>query len=223
MRIEDPPWHFYLPLAINGTLACGTILTLIFLFRQAKAAEGSAKSAEVSANAAKASADALLLADRPWLLMNPNEWNPKMEIFGNLDMAHVATMSVAIKNIGKTPARLDAISIRFQVFDSLDDIPNDPAFAPGELLNGKFLAHGDSLAYRTNLKVAETFTSELAQQIQHGKKRLFAFGYIRYTDMYGVCHETRAGLVWNFAWGNGQLQPKLTISQGGPASYNRAD
>ena len=76
--------------------------------------------------------NAMLMGERPWVTLEVGNWTPGIQTFGNLEAAHLMPMMLALKNVGRTPARIDAIAFDATVVDSLADLPPEPVYPPAD-------------------------------------------------------------------------------------------
>jgi hypothetical protein len=214
--IKNSDWHGTFGLIINGMLALFAGATLRQIWLQTKANQ-------VSAEAARMSAEALIAAERGWLLLTPTDWNHKLRTFGPAMKTQFQKFPIAIKNVGKTPVRIKAFSMRYVVLDNLSELPDTPNYSAPKLYDGFLLVPQDSYAETVVLEGYEaTQLGDLAQSLEFGKKHLYAYGYVQYVDDFNRDRETRAGFAYEYFWVSGALHPNLTKRQAGPPAYNRA-
>lgn len=118
-------------------------------------------------------------------------------------------------NAGQTAAFIVETNTHFAAFASLDDIPAIPVYretvdwSQEPILPGKE-GNGDGVALVTAPK---TTTDEIGSLVEAGSVRLFAYGRIRYRDIYQRAHETRFGFVW--------FPEDERFEAGGPDQYNQ--
>lgn len=128
----------------------------------------------------------------------------------------------SVSNSGKTPAFIRELASRFIVIDSLDDLPAEPSYPePREMasISEPVISSGtyDRKIYsklESNLPYQEIETKHRSQECI-----LYAFGFVRYLDVYGREQETRFGVFYNSA-----PAPRIDIDRfyvGGPKAYNR--
>jgi hypothetical protein len=211
-------------LAIVGFLQVIGIGAQTYLyFRQTLLMRKSLNVSRKAARIAGKSAEALIAAERGWLLLTPTDWNHKLQTFGPAMKTQFQKFPIAIKNVGKTPVRIKAFSMRYMVLDSLSVLPNEPNYPAPTVYEGRLLVPQDSYAETVVLEGYENNElGELVQALQFGRKHLYAYGYVEYMDEFNRKRETRAGFAYEYFWISGALHPNLTKRQAGPPSYNRA-
>jgi hypothetical protein len=118
-------------------------------------------------------------------------------------------------NIGQTAGFIIETNTQFEAFASLDDIPKIPVYRkPFEwsqkpILPGKE-GDGDGIGLITKTEMA---VGKISKRVENREIRLFAYGRIKYRDIYQRNHETRFGFVWF---------PEVTrFEVGGPEQYNQ--
>lgn len=118
-------------------------------------------------------------------------------------------------NAGHTAAFIIETNTHFMAFKSLDDIPDTPVYEQAFEWNQKPIlpgqeGDGDGVGLVTEPKMSVT---DMDSEVADRKLRLFAYGRIKYRDIYGRGHETRFGFVWF---------PEVSrFDVGGPEQYNR--
>lgn len=146
------------------------------LRRMEEQTAGIAKSAE----AAKASADGLKLSERAWMVA----WEPEMVIpSGEQPREEVWFYNCSFKNTGRTPARIVEICIELGKTDSLNRIPQSPAYSTEKTrqYNTVLVAPNDSL----RLPGAELFLAVIeAERVWNEKLFLYGYGFVKYLDVF---------------------------------------
>lgn len=165
-------------------------------------------------------ARAMMDADSPLCLI---EWdnfvhlNPEAP---NGVLAHAFKWN--FKNVGKSPAFVEIVASRFIVIKSLDELPPEPQYLPPVNLasSSEPVLVGGTLDRPIYSPVESKLSyAELDTEHRSGKCILYAYGFVRYSDVYGREHETRFGLAYKSA-------PRPTIAidgfyWAGPQAYNR--
>ncbi|HEV3375360.1 MAG TPA: hypothetical protein VG051_06620 [Candidatus Acidoferrum sp.] len=129
----------------------------------------------------------------------------------------------ACGNIGKTEARLNKVWTRFIVIHSLADLPEKPDYsAPNE-----FVYQGEPLQPNSKKRQTEYFSvpletavpfQEMQDRHRKGECVLYAYGYARYTDVWGRPHEARFGVVRSIQY---TLSADAWVVAG-PSEYNKS-
>lgn len=199
---------------INGILAIAALVTLILVFRQARANEMAAK-------AAKDTADVMIGAERAWLLVTPTNWSPAFETYGGVEKdKQLQQVSLSIKNVGRSPARIVKVACKMLALNSADDIPSLPQYPEPVQMNELLLVPGDSIAQLVELDGASS--PGLFIEVLNRKKVLFTFGFVQYRDIFGQDREVRIGYLTEGFWPPGQLRQSVHIRRAGPGPYNSA-
>jgi hypothetical protein len=122
-----------------------------------------------------------------------------------------------IHNAGKSPAFVREINSRLIVINSLDELPTTPNYRKEPLkMTDKMepvLPGKDSPGLFTSVESSDPYQT-LESDFKNGKRLLYAYGFVRYLDMYRRKHETRFGLVYT---SSGEDTWRLA----GPEEYNR--
>jgi hypothetical protein len=127
-----------------------------------------------------------------------------------------------VKNVGKSPAFVEKVAARFIVIKSLDDLPPEPQYLqPRDLASVSEPLLVDQTYDRAIYAPIESNLSytELEAEHRSGKCLLYAYGFVRYSDVYGREHETRYGLVYKSAPTPTRDIDRFYID--GPPAYNR--
>jgi hypothetical protein len=165
-------------------------------------------------------ARAMMDADSPLCLI---EWenfihlNPEVP---NGVLAHAFRWN--FRNVGKSPAFVEKVATRFIVIKSLDELPHEPQYLPPVNLasSSEPVLVGETLDRPIYMPVESKLSyAELETEHRSGKCILYAYGLVRYSDVYGREHETRFGLAYKSA-----PTPTREIDRfylAGPQAYNR--
>ena len=199
----------FLTLFVNG-------IGLVIISRQVR-------SSEEAAGASSRSAEALMISERAWLLVTPSDWSPKYETFGPTIRTQFSVFVLAVKNVGKTPAHIQASAFRYLVLNDIADLPSEPAYSEPTLFNGRLLTPQDSYQETREIdgwKLPEQ-GNELFLLLNRHERFLYCFGYVKYKDDFGRERETRVGYIQEF-FPQGAPNPRIVRRQAGPPAYNRA-
>ena len=100
------------------------------------------------------------------------------------------------RNKGRTPAMIVAAHMGFAAVDTISDLPKEPPYGPGKLIQGRIVVADDTVWVswfdRKSLKavLGKDFERALAHE-----KQVFVFGTTLYRDLLGPAqappHETR--------------------------------
>jgi hypothetical protein len=88
-----------------------------------------------------------------------------------------------ITNIGRTPSRIVETGIGFGTATDLSQLPSPPAYTERIQYNRIVVAPDDSISMR--IELCPPLSREDAQSIQAGKLFLYAYGFVRYLDVFG--------------------------------------
>ena len=127
------------------------------------------------------------------------------------------------RNVGKTEARLSNVWARFIVLHTLAELPVKPDYdAPNGLnYNGEPLqpnSTAQQTIYFTVPLETELPFDEMQAKHRKGELFLYAYGYAKYSDVWGRTHEARFGVLR-------VPQYKLTLDNwviAGPSEYNES-
>jgi hypothetical protein len=169
--------------------------------------------------------------ERAWIISTPTENAPTLGFApipneSNIQ-AHLSgrgqknVFSCAFKNTGNTPARLISVAMRYRKAATPADIPTNPDDGDTTALNNLPLVKNDSIGFETALEPEPMLDFPEVDAIAKGDLVLYAYGAMKYLDVYGRRHESRFGYIYHFPHG-AQQQPKGFRREGLPAEYNRA-
>jgi hypothetical protein len=210
------------------------ICSLIYLRRQTEATL-------IAANAALTQANHIATSERAWIEVLPYIWSPDFYPRweqgdpvpeGPMGIAPISHLFQAqIKNVGRTPARIEGISVRYvRSSRKLDQMGSEPDY--GEMSTEDFflLPNTEMQVTATLSPERGTLTKSQIEGIRNGTEVLFAYGIIKYRDVYNSLHETRFGYAYrtpetHYILKDGKVEPisfgKAVFAHGGPAAYNR--
>ena len=177
------------------------------------------------------SSDAFMNGDRAWVTATPSNKAPDLHpIWEDGDPypedpqfmnPFVHMFSATIKNVGKTPAQIEEISIKYLfraenpvtlVEDKIHgDIVKEPSF---------LLVPNEESVVAAFLSPDAMLTKEQVLAIQSHRAFLYAYGIVRYKDVYDRPHETRFGYLYHFPQGGMINFETAGFRRGGPASFN---
>ena len=206
--LNDSSWHFWLPFGFNVLVAVGGFISVYFLYRQTRAAA--------------LNAEAVLRSQRAWLLVNAealdvNSYRNRLKMDGERAAREI---KLAIRNVGVTPAQLQAISARavLQEYGSL--AREEPEYGPEQAPATRLLVPNDSIGHFVQIET-EYNMIELFQRMAPGELTILIYGYARYADVYGREHRASFGLRRRLKWENTAFAPTV-VDEHWPASYNAA-
>lgn len=159
-----------------------------------------------AADAARLNAQAVIDAERAWIKVTPHvgtlEFFPLREKDAPIpdDLVEVLPIGhqfpAKLVNMGKTPARIDATAIRY-VRTSTHPSRWEETPDYGELSEREQYAFPDEIMTLTGqLSPVGTLTKSQIEDIENEREYLFAFGIVKYRDVFGNPHETRFGYVY---------------------------
>jgi len=156
--------------------------------------------------------------ERAWMV----SFEPEM-------LFHGATSNVFYKckvtNVGRTPSRIIETGIGFGATTSLSQLPLPPAYAERIKYNRIVVAPNDFITMHGQL--SPQFSSDNQRAVQSGELFLYAYGFVRYLDVFGrgerdiretrFCHCSDTRLSRDYANG---YPPRPCIEA--PSEYHRA-
>jgi hypothetical protein len=182
-------------LAIVGLFQLLVLAVQAVLFFQQKKIMGQHKvsleklatAASDNAIAAKDSADALKAADRAWILAKPYLPDKLLPVGEH----RVTRFMWSIKSVGRTPARIiETDAVIWRVAD-MTTIPAQPRYEGDRpmILSNFLLVPKDSIPIYWMIEPAgQGLSMEEVSRIREGTLTLFAYGFVRYCDVYASPH-----------------------------------
>ena len=135
-----------------------------------------------------------------------------------------------IKNLGRTPAKIEGIAVRYvRTSRSARDMDPEPDF--GEIDTEQFFLLPNSEMAATAILSPESgvLTKAEVTAIKDGREFLYAYGVVKYRDVYDRPHETRFGYAYrtpdsHYILKDGKIETisfgKAVFQHAGPAAYN---
>jgi hypothetical protein len=165
---SDPQWW---SIGVNGVIALTTFGTLLYLRGQIRAIRNT---------------------ERAFLIP---VWEDSIGWRSRNDDPLRHCLQWKFKNCGKTPAFLREAVGKIVVVDTLDQIPKNPDYSGFVIYKGDPLVAGEEMTRNFISQMDDTRDFEtIEDDYRKGSKVLFAYGMVRYDDMFGKRHETRFGL-----------------------------
>jgi hypothetical protein len=163
-------------------------------------------------------------AERAWIIISPEVWDPKLLPMPPAGPAPWNVFQVSIKNIGRTPAHLTKIAVRYRNLDKsqFENPPEEPEYGMMVSLQGLILVPKDSYGLTVPLEPRSVLTDEDIRLIHTAKSFLYFYAFVAYVDVFGGTHETRVGLVYDFPQGGLVSFQNPSFQRRGSAAYNRA-
>jgi hypothetical protein len=216
-------WGFW----VNAVLVLATFIIAIF--------------AVVQASAARLNAQALINAERAWITVLPYIWSP--EFFplwedgdhvpegpmGKHPMAHY--FPAQIKNTGNTPATITGMDIRYiRTSKHPSQLTAEPEYDQLDVTERFLIKDEEMLGRGLLMPDSGTLTKVQIDDITQGKQFLYAYGIVKYSDVFDRSHETRFGYIYQIpehylVMKEGRVSPisfdKAVFQHGGPPAYNR--
>ena len=207
--VSDNSWHFWLPFAFNILVAAGGFISVWILHKQTKAAT--------------LTAEAALRSQRAWLLasiipLDLNAFQRRLKMEGD---GVIRELQLVIKNVGPTPANIQAISVRAVLREYGSPGREAPKNGPEEAASRPLLVSNDSIEHFFGIET-EFNMAELYQKMSSGEFTTHIFGYIRYLDVYGRQHYTNFGIRRRLKWQGAAMHP-FVVDDYWPAEFNSAD
>jgi hypothetical protein len=189
----DPQWW---SVWVNFALALTTFGTLLYLRGQIRAIRNIERAFLVP------------------MFDNVVHHNPEAE---NGVLSHCFQWS--FKNCGKTPAFLREVVGHMVVVDSLEKLPKNPDYRKPVTFIGDPLIGGESMTRNFYSPMDDKRDFQAIEAEYRSRKRvLFAYGMVKYDDMFGKHHETRFGARYSIS-PYSIREDEFVID--GPTSYNR--
>jgi len=184
-------------------------------------------------------------SERTWVVGMPLSFSPELRptwepgdppIPADERKANVHLFNVTIKNIGKTVAQIDETAARYvYVEQSLSTLPEIPDYGQTSSDNGALLVPNDEVWICVRLTTAVINRREAIQGVESGllnrrqiaaietaQDFLYAYGFVKYRDIFGKRRETRFGYVYHFPRPGELGDGKARFQPDGPYEYNKA-
>jgi hypothetical protein len=104
---------------------------------------------------------------------------------------------IAVKNFGKTPARICKVILKAKPLSPGEKVPERPDYANNQFEEyfDAFLVTDDEIFVECNMQLGPrgVVDVEVGNMEIGGKKRLIVFGYVDYTDQFDVRHRSGYG------------------------------
>jgi hypothetical protein len=164
VTISDNPFHFWLPFFINSVIALVGVVTAGVVVLQVRG---------------------LMLSQRAWILVVPDKFDPQRPLYGPEMKKDLRAFPMSIKNVGLSPARIDSVAFRYCVLSDLSTLPTEPNYPQAIPYNGWAVAPQDSVGHIAPLEGGDDIpVLEYDQHIKNGTKVLFAYGCVKYRDIF---------------------------------------
>jgi hypothetical protein len=206
--LNDNSWHFWLPFGFNVLVALGGFISVYFLYRQTKAAT--------------LNVEAVLRGQRAWLLVRPepldvNSYRNRIKMEGE---RAARELKLTIKNVGVSPAQLQAVSARAVLQEYGSPARENPKYGEEQTPATRLLVPNDSIGHFVQIETDYNM-SELFQRMASGEFTIVIYGYARYLDVYDREHRISFGLRRRLKWENAALAPTV-VDDNWPPDYNAA-
>lgn len=175
-----------------GSAFVVSCLACLFSFCQVRNSGKAAEAAKQSSLSAKESVEiskkAMRVSNRPYMIINGvqlirfENWN-KIELV------------VKTKNFGRTPAIKTEVMARIDCFPT--DFTETPPYEAGVDTVKTSIPLGAEMPFHLNLENHRRFTQDEIFKLDNGKLFLFAYGIIKYTDIFGDSLSTRFNFKYN--------------------------
>lgn len=185
-------------------------------------------------------------SERTWVAGLPLSFSPELQptwepedpiVASDKRGAYHHIFNTSIKNVGKTVAQIDKTAIRYvYVEESLSKLPEVPDYGKGTHHDGYLLIPNGEIWIYTLLTALAVNRLEAAQgvesgllnrrqiaNIEKGQDFLYAYGEVKYRDIFRKRRRTRFGYVYHFPKPNELGDGKPRFQPGGPRAYNDAD
>lgn len=179
---------------VMGSLTAIYVVISFFSFRairrQADIAGQAATAAGDAARAAERNTDALINIERPFLLVTRARYDvlPRTRPDGRSE--NVSHVHISSQNSGHSPAWPVTLGGRFKAFAKAEDLPQEPDYGAIDEIQtyGIVIPPGEE---REILNITHEGAEDEFSAVVTGEMFWFAYGFIRYRDIFGREHETR--------------------------------
>jgi hypothetical protein len=173
-----------------------TIYVLISFFsfraikRQADIAAQAATAAQDAARAAERNTEALINIERPFLIVTGVRYDvlPGTTPDGRSESA--SHVHFSFKNFGHSPAWTIALGGSFKAFAKTSDLPREPEYGTIEEVDSYGIVFPPAQE-REILNITHEGPEDEFSTVIAGELFWFAYGFVRYKDIFGRTHETR--------------------------------
>jgi hypothetical protein len=211
-----------------------TLMTLIVL-------KGYAADTKTIAKASVLQTEAVINAERAWISVLPYNWSPeffpKLEKddptpegpMGKWPISHL--FQAQIKNVGRTPAMIKEMAIRYIRTSVHPSKLPEPEYGELDTEEHILIPNDEMLGTVTLMPDRGVLTKAQVRDITEGREFLYAYGIVRYMDVYKFPHETRFGYVYqtpeSYLVMDGKTINRITFDKagfrhGGSSAYNKA-
>jgi hypothetical protein len=164
--------------------------------------------------------------ERAWIVARPMDRSPTLfSAPGPADGFRETprnAFGVSIHNMGRTPARILSSTLVYIRIDSFRELPAEPTYGEVNAHDGLILVpNGEPIGRVAFLFPEPVLSKEQAAAVTAKRAFVYAYGVIKYLDVFGCLHSTQFGYVYNFPQA-GEPQLLKGFMPGGPAAYNRA-
>lgn len=209
------------------------VRSLAYLRRQTEATR-------VAADAALTQANHIAKSERAWIEVIPFNWSieffPMWEKGDPLPEGPLAAVPIShqfvarIKNVGRTPAKIEGISVQYlRSPKSAQYMESEPDLGEIHTENFFLLPNGEMAATAILSPERGVLTKAQVEAIKDGRQFLYAYGVVKYRDVYDCEHETRFGYTYrtpefHMVVKDGKIERisvgTAAFQHGGPTAYN---
>jgi hypothetical protein len=202
-KVSVPWWHMaeWVAVAVNVVYVAVSICMWWVIRRQA--------------NIAVAGTQAMMDAEKGVIVLDKNPtWYGRPQFPGRPPMEKTARFVWRIRNSGKSPVFIRGVFQRFVMIESFADLPKSPAYAgdTGDLPVTVLVADQES-PYFSVMMGEEPPIHEVIRECEAGRRFLYAYTLIVYTDVFNRPHTSQLGQ--RFHWKSNSFETD------GPAAYNQ--
>jgi hypothetical protein len=230
-RKDYSPWWYILTAWPEGITTWAIVATGFIIAWQSSETRKAAQATRDSVGVAKN-------AERAWITVAPGLLSPKLYPpweQGTTYPTDPETLKMVrhqlpllIKNVGKTPAKMDEFACRYIRVSSMEELPAEPDYGLVQPQGGHWIIPGDTHNAPVDLETDNGILCERhVIDIRRRQSFLIAFGIVKYRDVHGERHKTQFCFVYTFpipgimdADGN---EIPARIFKTGPEKYNYAD
>jgi hypothetical protein len=155
-------------------------------------------------------------AERAWLIVSAGNSGPTFHIPDGKQL-YESEFSIAVKNVGRTPAHSIKVSTRFLKVSTLSDLPTTPDYSGTEPLHLAILTPGDEIGVYD--KLPPEMNGNDVQAIYQGKLFVYFHACVEYLDIFDAKHTSRTGFVFPFVRPGVDNYRGAAVQRWGPSGY----
>ncbi len=180
----------------------------------------SAKAAKLSAQAAKLSADSVMRGDRAWVMMEAT-FNGELGFKFRLpELGREGIFTIELRNVGKTPAQIDAVTATGQIVKDIDLSGMHPKYPPKTQYDGRLLVPGSPFQKGVLVPDDPDWGDDLVEALIEGDAYILIYAHVQYRDIYENHHETKTAMLLSWKTKDEVDEVAPRVSQVGGSQLN---